>query len=441
MLDRKTAPAIHAIERIQLIQANESQLDNSISVGLINAGTQELVRVELLFPGGIWFQQKPLQASLTNAMLEEGTKNRKAIQIADEVDYYGAFLELEIGQDWSSVVLYTLKKHLDKVLPVIEDVVKNPIFQQEELDIMLQNRKQSYQVDIQKVAYLARTRFATLLFGAQNPYANPLELADFDQIKREDLMSFFVKHYSAQNCRIIVAGKVDELVVKLLNKHFGGKDWQHADVPVLEALTMNAAAQTSNGIVIPKFAAPARENFIPKADAVQSGIRIGRALFNKLHADYHPFKVLSTVLGGYFGSRLMNNIREDKGYTYGIGSRVISMQQGGYFFISTEVGVGVCKPALTEIYKELALLRNEKVSAEELELVKTYMIGDFIRSVDGPFALADKYKKIKVYGLGYDYYDRFVDNISGCTAQQLLDLGNKYLQQDDLLELVAGQMQ
>ena len=137
----------------------------------------------------------------------------------------------------------------------------------------------------------------------------------------------------------------------------------------------------------------------------------------------------------------MNNVREDKGYTYGIGSRVITLQNAGYFFISTEVGSKVCRPALNEIYKEIKLLRNKAVSQEELQLVKTYMIGEFIRSVDGPFALADKYKKIKLYGLGYDYYDKFIDNVSNCTAQHLTELANQYLKQEDLVEIVAGQMQ
>ena len=195
MIDRKTPPPINQIDRIQLIQANEVKLDNGIKLATVNAGTQELVRVELLFPAGTYFQNKPLQASLTNAMLEEGTASRKAMQIADEIDYYGGFLELEIGQDWASVILYTLKKHLEKVLPVLEDIIKNPSFPQEELAILAQNRKQSYQVDIQKVAYLARIRFANLLFGQNHPYANQLQLDHFEQIDRSDLLQFFKRHY------------------------------------------------------------------------------------------------------------------------------------------------------------------------------------------------------------------------------------------------------
>lgn len=176
-------------------------------------------------------------------------------------------------------------------------------------------------------------------------------------------------------------------------------------------------------------------------DAVQSAIRIGRILFNKLDPDYHAMKVLNTVLGGYFGSRLMANIREEKGYTYGIGSRIISLRNAGYFFISTEVGADVCKPAIKEIYSEIKRLCDELVPDDELALVKSYMLGDFVRSVDGPFALAEKFKKIMLYNLGYDYYDTFVDTVRNVSSQQLRDLANKYLTENHLHELVVGKMQ
>ncbi len=181
-----------------------------------------------------------------------------------------------------------------------------------------------------------------------------------------------------------------------------------------------------------------KKHFLEKDDSVQSTIRIGRVLFNKMHKDYHAMKVLNTILGGYFGSRLMANIREDKGYTYGIGSRIVSMNNAGYMYIATEVGTKVCNDAVKEIYNEINKLRTELVSQEELNLVKNYMMGDFMRSADGPFALADKFKKIMFYGLSYSYYDDFVNTIKTITPEQIKTLANQYLNPDDLYELVVG---
>jgi predicted Zn-dependent peptidase len=181
-----------------------------------------------------------------------------------------------------------------------------------------------------------------------------------------------------------------------------------------------------------------RVHTIEKEGAVQSAIRIGRVLFNKTHPDYLGMQVLNAVLGGYFGSRLMANIREDKGYTYGIGSGLVSMFGGGYFVISTEVGVEVTNAALKEIYYEIDKLQHELVGEDELELVRNYLIGVFLRSTDGPFAIGDRLKGIVGYGLGYEYYERYVETIRTITPEQLRDLANKYLKKEDLIELVVG---
>ena len=177
---------------------------------------------------------------------------------------------------------------------------------------------------------------------------------------------------------------------------------------------------------------------IEKEGALQSAIRIGKLMFNKTHPDFQSLQVLNTVYGGYFGSRLMSNIREDKGYTYGIGSGLVSLQHGGYFFITTEVGVDVTAKAIKEIYFEMDRLRKEKITTDELQLVKNYLLGTFLRSVDGPFAMADRFKGILNYNLGYDYFDRYIATIRAVSASDLMGLANTYFDKDSMIELVVG---
>lgn len=424
-IDRTITPEFKTIDSVELIEATKAVLDNGLPVYTINAGTQNLVRIEFVFSAGIKYQTKPVVAAAVSSMLIEGTSNYSAAQIADMIDYYGAFFETEVTQDNSVLTLYSLNKHLDKTLPIIEDVLKNTVFPEHEMVTYLQNRKSKYIVNSKKVSSVARKKFAELIFGSAHSYGYFVELADYDKLKREDLLEFYNSRYGFDNCKIVVSGRVDEGVLKSLNKYFGDKNW---------------AIKTSLSAYVPREIKSSRQksNIVFKEDAIQSAIRIGKVMFNKTHPDYLPFQLLNCVLGGYFGSRLMSNIREDKGYTYGIGSALVSLQDAGYFFISTEVGVEVCSSAIDEIFKEIKRLREEMVSEQELELVRNYMLGTFLRSADGPFALADRFKAVHDYGMGYDYYNRYLNAIKTTTPKQLQELANKYLQSDSMTELVVG---
>lgn len=424
VIDRKIIPAFKTIDKIEMIHASEKRLRNNIPVYAINAGSQDIIKIEFLFSAGMYQQQMPLQATTVNSMLEEGTSKMNAAQIADAVDFYGAFLEVGVEQDNASVILYTLNKHLKATLPVVEQIIKDAVFPQEELEIHLQNKKQKFLVNNQKVATIARKRFSELIFGEQHPYGRDVKDQDFEKIKREHLISFYNSQYRSNNCRIILAGKVNDDVYTSLDDLFGGTDWNGQTLHKEKTVEIISTSD--------------KEQVVYKEDALQSAIRIGKIMFNKTHRDYHPMQVLNTVYGGYFGSRLMSNIREDKGYTYGIGSGMVSLKHGGYFFISTEVGVDVCSKALDEIYAEMDRLRKERVGAEELDLVRNYMLGTFMRNVDGPFALADRFKGLLEYGLGYDYFDKYIATVRSISASQLMELANKYFDRASMIELVAG---
>jgi zinc protease len=424
IIDRKSSPAFKTIDTIEMIQASEKFLSNKVPVYAINAGTQDLIKVEFLFSAGMFQQKQPLQAATVNTMMEEGTSKMSASQIADAVDYYGAFLETSVSQDHASIVLYTLTKHLKSTLPIIEQVIKDASFPQQELDTHLTNKKQKFLVNKQKVANVARKRFTELLFGEKHPYGINVTEEDFNRINIPILKEFYKTFYTSDNCKIILAGKINEEVYTLLNDHFGGNDWKGNGTPKITA----APAQTTTD----------NRQLIYKEDALQSAIRIGKLMFNKTHADYQPLQILNAIYGGYFGSRLMSNIREDKGYTYGIGSGLVSLNNAGYFFISTEVGVDVCASAIHEIYFEMDRLREELVTEEELQLVKNYLLGTFLRSVDGPFAMAERFKGIMTYNLGYDYFTRYIATIKAVSASQLRDLANQYFDKNSMVELVVG---
>jgi predicted Zn-dependent peptidase len=161
-------------------------------------------------------------------------------------------------------------------------------------------------------------------------------------------------------------------------------------------------------------------------------------LFTRKHPDFIPFTILNTVLGEYFGSRLMSNLREDKGYTYGVNSMVSEYQNIGYFLIATDVAAEHVDSALKEIRFEIEKLQTELIEQEELDLVKNYLLGQLLKSADGPYAMTDLYVHLQSFGLEVDYYNRYIHEINEITSEELQDCAKKYLNWDDLTIVTAG---
>ena len=424
---RSIPPPLKEITDFSFKHVEKRKLDNGIPVYILNAGVQDLLKVELLFRNPAFDASQPLLHSAVNRLLSEGTSKHSAQQLAEMVDYYGAYYETEQSADISSVVLHTLNKHFEKTLPVIHEIITDASFPERELAVYQQNNKQRLVVENEKVGSLGRRKFSEIIFGPSHGYGYFIKLDDYDKLSRDVLKNFHSAQYVGNHCEIIISGKVDDGIFMTLNKILGKTDWIRGNGVSPSVTSFQPSAQ--------------KLKYIEKEDAIQSAIRIGRPLFNKTHPDYAGMQVLNTLLGGYFGSRLMKNIREDKGYTYGIGSAAVSMINGGYFFIASEVGADVCLPALDEVYREIEILKTEPIPAEELQMVKNYMLGSFLKSIDGAFNLADRWKGIMLYNLDYDYYTRFIHTVKSITPEEIMHLALRYLDRESLYELVVGKKQ
>ncbi|MCE3226648.1 MAG: putative Zn-dependent peptidase [Bacteroidetes bacterium] len=424
-IDRTLAPEFKTISKVDVIKAVSGKLSNGIDVHSINAGSQEIIKLEFIFKAGMFYQPAALIASTTNSLLETGTKSFNANQISDGIDFYGSFIELGVGQDYACITLFSLNKYLTESLRFIEEIVKCPVFSEEEFRIHIANKKQKHLINSQKVNVIARRKFSELLFGVKHPYGIDVQDSDFERVNINEIREFYSKFYQSKNCTIIASGNLPNNLNDTLETFFGNKDW-------------GVNVQSITRTAVPLQTTTERIHHFEKTDAIQSAIRVGRIMFNKTHPDYYHFQVMNTILGGYFGSRLMANIREDKGFTYGIGSGLMSLVDTGYFFISTEVGSDVTQQALDETYKEIKILREELVSDSELETVRNYILGQILRSVDGPFALADKFKAIWEFGLDYSYFDRYFNAVKTVTPEDIRNMANKYLQEKDLIQCVSG---
>jgi len=422
MINRKEAPEFKAIDNIHLIRPEHIKLANGCNVFCFNSGDQELVRIEWIFGNLRFNTTKPLLNMAVNTMLNDGTNSLSGSEIADKIDFYGAFLSVEYGVDHSTVTLYSLNKHLHHTLPVIRDILTDSIFPEKELETFIRNQQQKLQVNLQKNDMVARRTFNKAMFGNTLYGLTPVA-DDYQAIRREDMRVHFKEMYQPSNCTLIIAGKIEKETLDLLTGTFS--DWVNSATPA--------------NITQPEIEHAAEHfYFVEKTEALQSAIRMGLPFINRSHPDFPAVQVLNTVLGGYFGSRLMNNIREDKGYTYGIGSGIAAYKQAAALFIATEVGTDVCKAATIEIEKEINLLKTDMVPAEELSLVRNYMLGSLLGSLENVFSHADKFKNLYFSGLDYEYYDRYTEVVKSITAAELLKLANEYLDFEQFYKVIVG---
>jgi zinc protease len=423
-LIRHIAPEYKGIDQLKLLPLEQTTLNNGIELFTLIGGSQEVTKIDLFSPSGLVQAGKPLLASSTNNLIEEGTTSRTSAQISEQLDFYGAHIGQSASYHHSMVSLVTLTKHLDDTLPIFADIIRNPVFPEKELSIYLNNKKMEFMVDSEKVRTLASRKFSNVIFGAQHPYGVVVEPALFDTIKRDDLVRFHQQTYTPANCQILVSGQPGKNFHQIINQLFGDTNWKPS-VPIIKSFPDVQPHQE-------------RVHHVPKDGSVQSALRIGRKLFPRNHPDFMKIQVLNTILGGYFGSRLMTSIREEKGYTYGISSHVVPLKHSGFWVITTELKNEVREIAIEDIFHELSLLQNQKVSNDELQLVKNYMLGDLLRQIDGPFAICDQIKGLLENEMDLGFYSQMVETIKTITSDDLLSLAQRYLNRDDFYVVIAG---
>ncbi|MDE6446052.1 MAG: insulinase family protein [Alistipes sp.] len=403
------------------VQSAETQtLANGVTLHLLPTDDFEVVRVTFVFRAGSAVQQVPFSASTTANLLAEGTQRYTAHEIAEQLDFYGSWFDVNLDRDFAYISFATLSKFCRQTLGLAEEILLHPTFPEEELRTYCAKRRQRLRIDRQKVDVKAREAFAEALFGPQHPYGISYDETLYDKLTRADVEAFYRTRYTAANCFVVCSGRIDDDV---------------------RATVAAIAAQLPDGpMYIPEFPTPVTrpETRIAHPGAVQSSLRIGRLLFDRRHPDFVGMQVLATVLGGYFGSRLMRNLREEHGYTYGVVAAMVNFDREGYLAIATQVGTEATAAAVEAIRTEIERLRTEPVTEEELSLVKKIMAGEMMRILDGPFGIADVTIENILCGRDNDVIDENLARIQAMTPADIRRLAQRYLAPDDLVTVVVG---
>ncbi|HEV7351005.1 pitrilysin family protein [Telluribacter sp.] len=423
-LDRTIAPSYRIIRSIHLPEAETVTLDNGIALHAINIGEQPVVRLECIFEAGTWYESQPGASYFAIKMLPEGTVSRSSAGISEAFDYVGAFTEMTHSADRSGIVVYCLARFLPEVLPLVQELIASATFPEKEWEDLSNITLQNLRVNQEKNAFLATRYLRSSLFGSEHPYGRSQSEEQINQLSREAAQAHYEQHIRNSRYRIILSGQVGQSEIGLVNQYLG-------QIQGLLPPTEADAALTG-------LPAGASTELVEKADSLQSSIRVGKPLFTRKHPDYFRLLVTNEILGGYFGSRLMKNIREEKGLTYGISSSVVTLRHAGYFTIGTDVKKEFTQQTLDEIRKEIQVLQTQPVPDDELQNVKNFMAGEFAGSLNTAFEVADRQKILLLDELPADFFEQYINQIHATTAEDILQMANQYLPVDDMTEVVVG---
>lgn len=424
-----TPPGLSDPKPLTLPSVVERRLANGLRLLIVEHHELPIADFVMVVKSGS--EEDPAQreglSSLTAALLDEGTRTRNALQIADQIGFLGVSLSTSSGWDASRVTLHTPTAQLDSSLALFADVLLSPAFASKELERLRKERLTSILQQRDRGPVIADLAFNSILYGEEHPYGRPQNGNErsVKALTRTDVQQFYSQHYRPNNSVLVVVGdvNVDDIVARA-NRLFG--NWKSAPIPATK-LTTNTAPGTATVYLIDKPGAP------------QSSFRLGSVGVSRATQDYFPLIVMNTVLGGSFTSRLNNNLRETKGYTYGAGSSFDMRQAEGPFQARAEIVAAKSDSAFIEFIKELRNIR-EAIPANELDKAKRYLQLQLPAQFETPGDIAFRLVPLAVYDLPLDYFNSYAQKIGAVTAGDVQRVAQQYVRPDNFSIVIVGDL-
>lgn len=424
MIDRNIAPQIFPLSNPVIMEHKTEILPNGVEVVIINDPSQEVFKMDIMFKAGAVYQPQRLIATTAINMLGEGTSKYTSEQISELFDYYGAYIGENVSMINSELCVIGLCKYAEPVIELTAELIIDSIFPEKELGIFLKNRKQQHLIQAEKTSYLARKEYMLRMYGDGHPYANQIAPEDYDKLDREQLIEFYKDRYAAENCKIYIAGNVTPQILAIIRDNF-------SKLPNV---------YNYNEKYIPKAKpSPIGKYHVTKEKAAQNSIRIGKSGVKITDPDYPEFMLLNTIYGGYFSSRLMANIREEKGYTYGIQSCNLPLSGAANWFIATDVNKDMCSATIDECFKEMRNLAEKPIGTEEFNRARQYLHGELLRELDGAFSQSDMLRHKRSFGMDLGLYNQMIKRISTCNPDRIQELAARYLRPEECYIITCGE--
>ncbi len=421
-IDRSTAPPVRDFGDICLNVPEPITLRNGMKMWIASNGEEEINKLSIYMTGGAFQESRPVQATACSIAVFNGNSKMSFSQIAEAIDFYGAWRAAQVYDNCTAFSISSLNENFERTLPIFVESLRTPIFPDNEFEPIKRQLAVSCATAREKVKYIANKEIMRLYYGKNHPLATNPTPDDINALTQEHMRSFHSTFYKAQNCNVVFAGNISDREMAVVEDVLG--EWQPSGEPAQQ-------------VELPFSPSSEMLKIVDKPGAVQSAIVMMLKTVPRQHPDYFKLRILCTVLGGYFGSRLMKNIREDKGYTYGISANHSGRAFDGYVGIATECDTRHTWDVISETHNEIKRLRDELISQQELETVKRYMLSDLAKTLDTPFNIASYIGNMFCYGTYPSYFNDQVQEIRNVTSNQLQDIARRYLDISQLRTVIA----
>lgn len=417
-------PPLNSITPLLSPLPSAIHLDNGMELNAIPLHSTDIVAISILFHGGQWMQSKRLQADFAIRQISSGTVSLSADALADSLDRYGATLNTGATMSYCFMQLTCLRRTLPEVLPMLTDIITSPAYEQQKIDNGIEEALMSYRLNQQKVKYVNKKLFYRMLLGINHPAAQFPEEEDYASISRQDLLEYHSDFLNLSNAVIYVTGNVDDGLISIINNTIGQiprnkkAPLRFPDAPILTSSEM----RHETSIDVP---------------SVQSSLRVGKVLPDASSPDYPALYLTMTILGGYFGSRFMKNIRERLGLTYGIGSTFFTIPRNNVLIIATETTRSNVEQCVNEIKKDIEDMQHNPVCDDELTNARNYLLGQFCRSTETSLSLSNLMMHLRVHGRTLDDLLHIQQEMMLLTPSDIQKCIQKYLPVDSLLITAA----
>ena len=425
MIDRIKGPQIQDITVSTFPSYELVRLSNGMDLYILNSGTQNIFKLDLIFHGGRRYETKPGVARMCASLLKEGIEGKSADELSEFWDFYGAIVNSFSDLDTSGLSLTSLDKHKTALLPMFIHLVNQATFPNEEI----KNKKKIFadklRRELSKNDVIGYRELTSLIYGSEHTYGYNTEPGDYGVITREDLISHYSDYWGSGRGYAVLSGKIsnelkEEVIKQLSSIRPANKSYSSSDLFEKKDFEKSVSKRIST------------------ANKMQAAIKIGGVTIHRNDPDYTPLYLLVQILGGYFGSRLMKNLREEKGLCYNIYASIDRLKSSNYFYISAEVDKDNLELSLVEIAKEIEVLKTTLVSETELRMVKNYINGKILAGLDGPFRSSQLLKNYLSFELEFDAFRLFNESVAKATPELLREMAKKYLDIDKMVQVIVG---